>query len=54
MANKAMLKQIEDSYRGFTREEREAIARQVNGRNARNDEERALYERYRNHQPNNG
>ena len=56
MSNKAILKMVEDTYKGFTREEREAIGRQVSGRVARSAEERELYDRYRhqNHEPDSG
>jgi len=50
MCNKAILKMVEDSYKDFTKDEREVIGRQVNGCPPRSDEEQKLYERYRNGQ----
>jgi len=56
MCNKAILEMVENSYKGFTSEEKEAIGRQVTGFPARSDEERRLYERYKyqNHKPDSG
>lgn len=56
MANKDILKMVEDSYKGFTKDERESIARQVSGRVPRNAEEQELYDRYRhqNHESDSG
>ena len=51
MSNKAILEMVEKTYKGFTKEEREAIARQINGLKPQSDEERKLYERYRNGNP---
>jgi len=51
MGNKAILEMVENTYRGFSPKEREAITRQVNGLPAQSDEEQRLYERYRNGQP---
>lgn len=56
MSNKAILKIVENSYKGFTPQEREIIGRQVSGLPARSEEEVRLYERYQhqNHEPDSG